>query len=281
MSDENIGVTDNAVAAPEITDDFKGLLVESNGEKLEKSTQSEPVEEPPIENEGEPKLEVEQKPKRPGKVERQLAREQAEKAELLARLEKLEKQQTVNKSDKPDVDAPPNPNDFEDVLDFIAADRQYAIDQALKNERQARTREQTEVQKSQDIQKKAESLKEREAKIVEENPTYYEDIDDLVSEGLITQPIIEAVLDSPIGEKIGLHLTKNPDDAAVLAQLTGPAFYRAIGILEAHLAGNKEENTVQRQTKATAPISQVRTSAVSDGDPSKMSQREFDKWMKV
>lgn len=280
MSDQDQGVTDTPVAATETQDDFKGLIVESDGERLNETKKSDPVEDKPV-LEGEDKPEVEQKPKRPGKVERLLAKEQAEKAELLARLEKLEKAQPANKSEAPVVEGPPNSDDYPDVLDFIAADRQYAIDQALKAFLEGQVRNLTEAETKEKTVQRDKDFSTREAVIISENPEYSDTVQSMYEEGLITAPMIEAFKDSPVGEKVALHLTQNQDDAEILSQLKGPAFYKALGILEAHLSGNTEEKTVQRQTKATAPIAPVRSSANTDSDPTKMNLRDFDKWMKV
>lgn len=269
MSDLDSGVTEQA--PQNNNDDFKGIVVETNGEKV--NTQSEAVVEAnPEAPESEGGVE---KPKRPGRWERQYLKQQKEIEELKALVAK-DKAPVI--SDKPKE--PPKEADYENVLDYLDAKQDYKVELALQKQSEQTQKATSEAAKQQEFQQKVESFAEREAKIIAENPDYVEDIADLLDAGVINKPMMEAIVESDVGEQVSLFLSKNPKEAALISQLPEKQMYRVLGLLEAHISGPKPETPpAPRQTAATAPIAPVRSNPASNAtiDPSK-DQRSFEKW---
>ena len=261
---------------PEI-DDLKGIKAVSDGEVISDPKKSE-VEEPKVEEPKETKPEGD-KPKRPGKVERENAR-------LKERLEQLEalvpKQIPADKSEKPSEEGPPKEADFENVLDYLKADRDYAIEQAKKSLKEETQKELTENQTKALIEKKQLDFVEREQAIIKENPEYAETVLELYEDGLITDPMVEYIkFESKAGEKISLYLTQHPDEAETISKLRGKELDRVMWALDQHVNTQPKEQVAERQTKAIAPITPVKVPASTEGpDPTK-SQRDFEKWMKA
>lgn len=255
-----------------------GIVVDNGGAIVNEAKKSEEAEKAAKAAE-EAEAEAEKvKKQKPGKWERQLEKERAEKAEMAARLEKLEK--LVSDKSDPGENAPPKIEDFENVLDFLKAEREYEFEKFKKSLMEEKTKT-DEVSKQQvEFEKKRQAYDVREAKIIAENPDYIENLTELAEAGHITDPMIEVIYDSEIGEKIALHLTKNPDEAAIISQLSGPQLYRVMGMLEARLSGGQsQENTGVRQTKAAPPINPVKVQSSSQKDPKDMSQAEYEEWL--
>lgn len=282
--EQNAGVNLSQQAEVAATEDTTnqphddGIVVDNGGAIVNEAKKSE-LEAEQAKKDAEAAEAEKVKKQKPGKWERQLERERAEKAEMAARLEKLEK--LVSGKSDPAEDAPPKIEDFENVLDFIKAERDYELEKFKKSLAEERNKT-DEVSKQQvEFEKKLQAYDLREAKIIAENPDYIENLTELAEAGHITQPMIEVIYDSDIGEKIALHLTKNPDEAALISTLSGPQLYRVMGMLEARLtSGNQsQENTGVRQTKAAPPINPVKIQSKSQKDPKDMDQREYEEWL--
>jgi len=260
---------------PEI-DDLKGIKAVSDGEVINDPKSEEEVKQP--ETEAEPKPEGD-KPKRPGKVERENARLKAELEAINARLAKVE--QPAREPEKPSEAGPPNEADFENVLDFLKAERAYELKQ-LKAELKTETqKELTESQTQALIQKKEMNFIEREQAVIKEHPDYAETVLELYEDGLITDPMVEYIkYESTAGENISLYLTQHPEEAEIISKLKGRELDRVMWTLDQHVNSQPKEVVAERQTKAAAPITPVRVPASTEGpDPTK-SQRDFEKWFK-
>lgn len=214
-----------------------------------------------------------------GKWERSLIeKERAEKAELAARLEKLEKQ-ISGKSDP--EDAPPKEADFENVMDFLKAERAYEL-KKFKEDLVKEGETKTETAKQQiEFEEKRKAYSLREAAMIANNPDYLPRLIELNDAGYISEPLKEAIFDSDQGEKIALYLTQNPDDAAKISRLQGKELYRVVGMLEAHISQNQPEqaDSQVRQTKAAAPIAPVKSNSQGQKDIKDMNQQEYEAYM--
>ena len=266
MSDLDSGVTEQA---PQNNDDFKGIVVETNGEKVDTQSETvEPVKTEPTESEG-----GEEKPKRPGRWERQFLKQQKEIEELKALVAQGKAPVTTE-----EPKGPPKESDFENVLDFFDAKQDWKVEQALEKQKEQTQKVTAESAKQEEFKQKVSAFSEREAKVIAENPEYLEDMAELLEVGAINQPMMEAIVESDIGEQVSLFLSKNPKEAALISKLPERQMYRVLGLLEAHIS-KTDTPPAQRQTAATAPIAPVRASPASNAsiDPSK-DQRSFEKW---
>lgn len=261
-------VTDNTVAESNyITEDAETIKASVA------DNEATPIEAP----ETEEKVDVEaekpsEKPKRKGRLERELDRKNAEIARLSALIQPQNQEKQSNKSDFPIQDGPPRIEDYEDVMDYYDARQDWKVKEALREVQ----KQQSEAQKQVEINERIDDFNEREAAIIEENPDYTEKLIELHEDGALTPKMISYIREeSPIGEKIALHLTKFPADAAIIAQLDGKQFEKAMWAIEHYVSTNQGEVAVVKTTKAPQPISPVKSNAVSSKDPGEMDYDEY------
>ena len=212
-----------------------------------------------------------------------------EKTKRLAAEAELKKLKlTVPATDKPD------PEDYEDTSDYLEALTDWKVEQKL-NARQAEvtteTEEITERQTADEVEDELET-------IADKGRDKYDNYDDLVFDKdlVITQEMIETILQSDIAEEILYHLGQNPETATELGEMSALRAAREIGKLEMEIAanmpkpnvsskgeGNSPDKTVvppvkKKTTKAPAPIIPVKATGVSEKDPLKMNAKEYRAW---
>jgi hypothetical protein len=233
-----------------ITEDFESLKTD-----LEKDAKSSPEVAETKETE-EATKEHSEKPKRPGRLERENIKQAQRIAELEARFEQSIESQP-DKSEKPDVNAPPEMSQYADAVEYFEALQNWKIERAFKKIN-------TEAEDTRLYQ----DFHQRQQVVINENPEYSDTIQDMYEDGLVTNRMIDYIRkESPLGEKVALHLTKYPKDAEIISQLSGNDFVRAMYDVERFVSKDKEEVAVVRNTKAPQPITPVKTNATSSKDP--------------
>lgn len=129
-------------------------------------------------------------------------------------------------------------------------------------------------------QQKVQSFRQREAEYMAKNPEYR---DIVYGEAFMSVPLsaatAELIAESPDGPAIALHLAKNLEVAAHLADLPPVQAAREIGRIEARLA--KEAEKPKPLTTAPPPPPSIEAvEPAVEKDPLKMSDAEFAKWRK-
>ena len=200
--------------------------------------------------------------------QREAAREEARKERearesLEARLRELEtKANPVQQPAQADVDAEPQPSQFEDAFEYAKALAEWSTEKAL------RERDAAEAQRK---QQEAEAVKHREwADRVAKAKANLPDFDDMVasSDVVVSNEVRDAIMESEVGPQLLYHLADNPEVAESLAKMPAVKALREIGKLEARLErsdAKPEVKTVAAKSNAPAPISPLRaTSAAAD-----------------
>jgi hypothetical protein len=194
-------------------------------------------------------------------AERKAAKAYAEKLEGIARQPQEQRQAVA-------VDGKPKLEQFEKVEDYVEAVTDWKWKTAQQT--QARQYEEQRIKQVQsEVQAKAQSVFE----LAEQDPEF----DNEVFESLpVSDPMAYAIMDSDIAPKLMVYLQKNPDEVDRIAKLSPARQAAEIGKMEAKLSMPVKVKT----SNAPAPIKPVgsRGSGVS-GDPSKMSQADFEKWL--
>jgi len=267
MTTEN-GETVAPVADRYVTEDRDTIAADIAAE----SEDSVPKEDPKPEKVEEKPEESSEKPKRPGRLERIIQKQQQE----IESLRQAQNREPI-KSDKPVQDGPPNIDDYGDnAIDYVVDLAKYEARQELIRGKEADRVQQTEAQQQAEKISKLEAFQEREAQIIAANPDYDSKLKEMYSEGILTDTMIEEIQDSDMGEKISLHLTKNPELAEAMSEMTNKQLTKVIGILELQLSG--EGKAAVKTTKAPQPITPVRANSVQAKDPDDMSYEESLKW---
>ena len=277
MSEANVLTSENAA-------DFYaqklGLAVDTPTEAVAEEANAEPVVEEAQQSEPEeaekqatgteerkpnPKLE-----RRFSEItkQREAAREEARKEReareaLEARLKELEsKVNPAPQQAKPDVDAEPQPTQFEDAFEYAKALAEWSAEKAL------RERDAEEAKRK---QQEAEAAKHKAwAEKVAKAKTELPDFEDMVasSDVAVSNEVRDAILESDVGPQVLYHLAENPDFAEQLAKMSTIKALREIGKLEAKLEKSEakpEVKTVAAKSNAPEPISPLKaTSAATD-----------------
>lgn len=273
MSEANVLTSENAA-------DFYaqklGLAVETPTEAVE---QTEPVVEEEKQSEPEPAEKEatgteERKPnpkleRRFSEItkQREAAREEARKEReareaLEARLKELESKVNPAPTPQVDVDAEPQPTQFEDAFEYAKALAEWSAEKAL------RERDAEEAKRK---QQEAEAAKHKAwAEKVAKAKTELPDFEDMVasSDVAVSNEVRDAILESDVGPQVLYHLAENPDFAQKLSEMSTIKALREIGKLEAKLEKSEakpEVKTVAAKSNAPEPISPLKaTSAATD-----------------
>ena len=200
--------------------------------------------------------------------QREAAREEARKEReareaLEARLKELESKVNPAPQAAPaDVDAEPQPSQFEDAFEYAKALAEWSADKALRD------RDAAEAKRKQE---EAEAAKNREwADRVAKAKAELPDFEDMVasSDVVVSNEVREAIMESEVGPQLLYHLAENPEVAESLAKMSAIKALREIGKLEAKLEKSEakpEVKTVAAKSNAPAPISPIKaTSAATD-----------------
>ena len=219
-------------------------------------------------------------------VERDRDFERTKRLEAEAELKKL--RLTIPATDKPD------PEDFEDTPSYLEALTDWKVEQKLNTQRAEATAETEETSDRQAV----EDIEEELEIIADRGRDKYDDYDALVFDKdlVLTHDMIETILQSDISEEILYYLGSNPETSASLGEMSALKAAREIGKLEVEIAagipklntssegGEKSPDAKpvktpkKKTTKAPEPIIPVKTTGVTDKDPSKMSPKEYRAW---
>lgn len=300
LEQESMASGDNAVEAPRNSVVDSSVPYHVSQEREEKAaSEAEPVKEtetetklpetdapPPEKTEAEAEGESSETAKRKGGWQRKieaLQRELETKNAELAKFRPAEQAQPAPTM-AANEDGRPNPNDPKYATDTGAGE--FFRDEALwmfRNE-QAENQKKNEQQVTE--RQFNEKLNKVDADLKQANPQAYATVAELNQAGLISQPIREAIVDSPMAVDLAAHLAEYPETLVELQKMDEKSFYRSIGLIEAGLAMQKKGSpekveTAVRTTNAPAPITPVKAQATTaNRDPAKMSQAEFEEWLR-
>ena len=231
----------------------------------------EGIEQPDAPPDGEPEKKPEEiktpkgVQKRLDELTRQRNDERRLNERLLAIVEKSVSSGSTPKTEQA-PSGPPRREDFETFETYLEAKADF---QVAKQVSEIGARAERQRQQQEATQREAswtQRMKEAEAK--------HEDFADVVfSEDLAITPVMaEAMKTSEVGQDVVYHLGKNPSEAKRIAGLDPVAQVREIGKIEAQLT-NKP---ARQPSRAPTPIEPVGGGKTGVGDPSVMSQAEYE-----
>ena len=215
-----------------------------------------------------------------GDAERRAADLETERNEWRQLAHETAKTQDAKVETPASVDEPePQSSDYEDydqwVADLVAwntkkVTAQVTSDLDAKEKKQAESRRMSE--KAIHLSTAQDNARKR-----------YADYNEVAGKARLTDPMIDASLDSPYVAELGYYFGKHPDDQERIAQLTNPiAVAREIGKLEVKIEAGMKKNTAPkpRTTNTPAPVNTVGGSSGTPGniDPGKMTVPQFRKW---
>ncbi|CAB4121642.1 hypothetical protein UFOVP21_15 [uncultured Caudovirales phage] len=224
--------------------------VEENSESVsEEEKEAKPTEE----RKPNPKLE-----KRFTDITRQ--REEARKeaqTEREARAKLEEEVKTLRQQSAPkatNVDAKPQPNQFEDAFEYAEALAEWSTEQALVRRDQEDVNRRADAERQKVIQTWASKVATAKSELP--------DFDDMVASSDVVVPdhVRDAILESEVGPRILYELADNAELAKKITGMSLSASLREIGKLEARFESKTEtkpSNPVGR-SKAPTPINPIR-----------------------
>jgi hypothetical protein len=242
----------------------EAVVEETPTEPDTESSQSEPSEEneakPTEERKPNPKLE-----KRFSDITRQREEARKEAQQEREAREKLEaevmalRQQSAPKATN--VDAKPQPSQFEDAFEYAEALAEWSTEQALVK----RDREEKDRRVDEERQKVIQTWATKVTAAKSELP----DFDDMVASSDVVVPdhVRDAILESDVGPRILYELADNAELAKKITGMSLSASLREIGKLEARFE-RKTENAPSNpvgKSKAPPPINPIRASGNSMG----------------
>lgn len=277
MSEKEAG----SVLTSENAADFYAQRLGLADQEAPEAAQAEPVaeveqSEPEEQEEAKPTEEKKQNPKlerrfseitKQREEARREAQQERERREALEqRLAALEKQATPQPVR--DVDAEPQPSQFQDAFEYAKALAEYSTEKALAERDRRDAEEKIAAERQKVIETWASKVQSAKASMP--------DFDEVVasSDVVVNDDIRDAILESDVGPQVLYHLAENEDLAKKIAGMSPKAALREIGKLEERFAAKptaKQETVVK--SRAPAPISPIRggTTAVdvpigSDGE---------------
>lgn len=263
MTEENLVTGETAVETPK--DDY-----EVHSETVLKEQEKEAPEAPKEEAKA-PEEEGSEKVKKPTGYVKKLNQKDAEIAQLRAQLEA----RSAAEAKPAEGDKEPSENDYESVLDYIKAHAKWEAKQelnAFKTE-QAQTA-QKQIQEA-EFTKLVETNDVREAEFIKTNPDYFDVIDPLIEQGLVSEELATAVMKFEASPAIAYHLAKNPSDFLMIQNLKGAQLDYALNII--NNAVSTPQAAAARQTRAAAPISPVKPTASTGKNIDEMDYEDFKK----
>jgi hypothetical protein len=170
----------------------------------------------------------------------------------------------------------PDPRQFEDYGDYVAALTKYEAAQMLsaRDQQQAQALQQQRQQLTQQAeQARAEAWTERQAAVRQALPDY-DAVMSAAANVHVSQAVQEAILDSDRGPELAYHLAKNPQLAQQLSGMSARQVDREIGRLEERLARPAPPPV----SKAPPPLKPLTGSGAAAKDPSQMTDAEYRAW---
>jgi hypothetical protein len=210
-------------------------------------------------------------------TERERDFEKAKRLEAEAELAKLKAQIPAT--------GKPKREDFEDEDTFFEALTDWKIDAKIRNQQEVvakKAGEETEKQAAEEIEQELEEISERGRDKHEDYNTVVFD-KDLV----LTQGMVETIINSDIAEEILYYLGKNPDISAAIGEMPTLKAAKEIGKIEARLVeGEKKPEEkkadppapAKKLTQTPEPIEPVRSTGTADKDPNQMTPKEYRAW---
>lgn len=170
---------------------------------------------------------------------------------------------------KPEPQGRPKVDDFEDYEAYVEALTDFKVNQRAES-MQAENRKQQEQQAQTQRQQQFQT---RVTEFSQEHPDFWEVAGN--PSVPISQPIVDAAMESDMGPQVLYHLGQHPDEAAKLSGLSPVAVAREVGRLEARLQLPPQPKASQ----APDPIEPVGGGGeTATKDPEKMSMDEFMAW---
>ncbi|MES1987327.1 MAG: hypothetical protein V4440_04720 [Pseudomonadota bacterium] len=237
---------------------------------------SEPVKSEPAKKvEPEPKPDSEQEPlEAPQESKTTINPRTQERKAKEARLfrENAELKAELAKSKQPDQPEGKKPRDLSkepNILEYGDDALEYTRDVARYDRMQESLQEKR--------QSKIEAHKERVDVFIADNPDFDEKVSALVESGLVSPDIEDAVLSSPMSEKLSYHLANFNGDLLTLRGLPKELLPQAIKEIESFIKkGGNQEQEKPRVTQASPPIKPPGNSAKTDRSLSSYSQEEIE-----
>jgi len=251
-----------------------GLAVETPTEAVQEPVVEEEVQSEPEQAEKEATGTEERKPnpkleKRFSDItkQREAARDEARREReareaLEARYKELESKLSPAPAPVMDLNAEPQPSQFDDAFEYAKALAEYSAEKALRD----RDRQDAERRANEERAKMMDVWNKKLEKSKAELPDFEEMV--ASSDVAVSNEVRDAIFESDVGPRILYHLAENPELAKSLADMSQARALREIGKLEARFEAKSEPEKVQPvavKSNAPAPISPLRaTSAAAD-----------------
>lgn len=251
-----------------------GLAVETPTEAVTEPVVEEEVQSEPEQAEKEATGTEERKPnpkleKRFSDItkQREAARDEARREReareaLEARYKELESKLSPAPAPVMDLNAEPQPSQFDDAFEYAKALAEYSAEKALRD----RDRQDAERRANEERAKMMDVWNKKLEKSKAELPDFEEMV--ASSDVAVSNEVRDAIFESDVGPRILYHLAENPELAKSLADMSQARALREIGKLEARFETKSEPEKVQPvavKSNAPAPISPLRaTSAAAD-----------------
>ena len=247
---------------------------------IPKTEKKEEIKEPPKEKlSEEPLPEKKIEPKEKDSVQKRIdeitkKRREAERESAFkdTKIAKLEEELKTAKSAIPQADKPKLEN-FETEADYLEALTDWKVEQKFKVEGEKVSKETATVDEKKAIDETYQELDDK----MEKGRTKYTDFNELVlDEDLkISESMVEAILLSDTAEDVLYYLGKHPEEAADIAKLPPLKVAHELGKIEARLNAPPPR---KKTTNAPEPITPVKTTGVTEKDPSDMTPKEYRAW---
>lgn len=271
--------TENDSNNQELQDDYELASNELEADAPEPKKQPEPKEPPKTED---------PKPKKMGGYQRRIHNLSQENTSLTQRNAELEQELArmrggdtpkIQPKPKQQADGEPNPEDYDDVFEFLKDSNKWAAEQAIKN---YKSEQETHAVNAEYEEKQASFNDRVESTILQTVPDFYERAAALYQAGLVTETMEQALLDSPIGEIISLYYMAHQDELVELAQMTPYQQMSAIAKTEAKLqsAQQSRANPQPRRTAAPPPVNPVKKTARTQVSLSD-EEMSYEDWKKL
>lgn len=200
-------------------------------------------------------------------------RRDAETRALRAEQEAADLRKRLEEQAKGETKGAPKLEDFESYDDYLRASVRWETAETVKRERER----QAEESRRAGEEARSAALREEWAAKADMARTKYNDFDAVaLNQNLpVSQPMLDAILDSDLGAEIAYHLGKNPDVALRLSQMHPVSVAREIGRLEVQLQNQPQP---PKATSAPAPINPVGSRAKAEKTPDEMTDEEYYAW---
>lgn len=189
-------------------------------------------------------------------------REREAREALEARYKELESKLSPAPAPVMDLNAEPQPSQFDDAFEYAKALAEYSAEKALRD----RDRQDAERRANEERAKMMDVWNKKLEKSKAELPDFEEMV--ASSDVAVSNEVRDAIFESDVGPRILYHLAENPELAKSLADMSQARALREIGKLEARFEVKSEPEKVQPvavKSNAPAPISPLRaTSAAAD-----------------